>query len=214
MTTALDRPLWGRKKTEGHNHDIKDEADTGDHAKPTRPESEQDPGENSTDKSCCTRAIGRCTEAIWSIQLLQDHVPKSERGRVLEAVKSFVAICMHLVALSLQIKLLSEYYATGQLWEFWLSLGFAISTAVVAGVFSLMWSIIDFHERKNGSTGGTGEQQAMSAGDSTVAAENGSDENENYTPTVPKISLIVCRTIATFVQLGRVFRYVTTALLE
>ncbi|OWF45373.1 XK-related protein 6 [Mizuhopecten yessoensis] len=143
---------------------------------------------------------------IWGFPVLR-HVPETDHDRAFDLLVAVVSLGLCLGEVGSEVKLLLEYYMSGEHLSFGLTLGFMLTTTVIVGIFTLLWTLIDIKQQNgHAEENSDGRQQSVGTID-TAYFETGHDFNNiSRMKLRSKKLLIACRIIASFLQFGRAFR--------
>ncbi|OWF45374.1 XK-related protein 6-like [Mizuhopecten yessoensis] len=190
----VDGAILYRYKPAGKDKPVRDEtySATDQFDSPVRPicndGTNSQTGCDDTNESNDTNGSKQCLCCnFWGLPVLRQ-VPETDHDRAFDLLVAVVSLFLCLGEVGSEVKLLLEYYMSGEHLSFGLTLGSMLTTTVIVGIFTLLWTLIDIRQQ-NGPTvqNSDGRQQSVGAIDTAK-------------------SLIVCRIIASFLHFGRAFR--------
>ena len=128
-----------------------------------------------------------------------------------DMVFSILAVFVYVFDIVTDVILIIQYYLRNQRTEMWLSIGFVVAPSIVSGIVSLTWAYFDHkadsHLQNSSKNHNDTECDAglmrLRPGEDMVD-QSGLMRNSN-----DKTQHKIGRTIATFFQCGRIFRYLS-----
>ncbi|XP_069126819.1 XK-related protein 6-like isoform X2 [Argopecten irradians] len=153
------------------------------------------------DANGCKRVFNKLSKKCWGLPILK-RVPESDHDRAFDCLAAAVSLFLCIGEVGSEIKLLYEYYTTGQVVVFSLMVGVIVTTSFIVGIFTIAWTLID--QRGKHTTEGEEEENERQ-----VPLHNNTARSDNQPPKNNSLSrklLVICRNIASFLQFGKAFR--------